>query len=67
MCIRDSNLTAGSYSAVVVAWDNCGHVGSEPVNFTVSGETLPPPKFVYTTEYKAGQVAGYVLLSLIHI
>jgi 6-phosphogluconolactonase (cycloisomerase 2 family) len=57
----DLNLTAGSYSAVVVAWDNCGHVGSEPVNFTVSGETLPPPKFVYTTEYKAGQVAGYVV------
>ncbi len=57
----DLNLTAGSYSAVVVAWDNCGHVLPQTVNFTVGGETLPPPKFVYTTEYQAGQVAGYVV------
>jgi 6-phosphogluconolactonase len=57
----DLNLTAGPYSATVVAWDNCGHVLPQTVNFTVSGETLPPPKFVYTTEYQAGKVTGYVV------
>lgn len=55
------NLTAGSYNAVVVAWDNCGGVASSNVLFTVSGETLPPPKFVYSTEYSAGKIAGYLV------
>jgi 6-phosphogluconolactonase (cycloisomerase 2 family) len=55
------NLTPGSYAAVVQAWDNCGGVGNATVNITVSGETLPPPKFVYSTEYSAGKIAGYLV------
>jgi 6-phosphogluconolactonase (cycloisomerase 2 family) len=47
----DVNLTlaAGSYDTVVQAWDNCGGVGKTPVNITVTGSALPPPRFLYSS------------------
>ena len=53
------NFMEGSYSTVVQAWDNCGNVGKTTVDITVKGDTLPPPKFLYSTQYSAGKVAGY--------
>jgi 6-phosphogluconolactonase (cycloisomerase 2 family) len=53
------NLKKGSYSTVVQAADKCGGVGKKTVNITVSKINLFPPKFLYTTEYMAGKVAGY--------
>ena len=55
------NLPIGSYSTVVQAWDNCGGVGKTTVNFTVSKISLPPPRFLYATEFKAGRIAEYVV------
>lgn len=55
------NLPMGSYSTVVQAWDNCGGVGKTTVNFTVSKISLPPPRFLYATEFKAGRIAEYAV------
>jgi 6-phosphogluconolactonase len=55
------NLTTGSYSTVVQAWDNCGGVGKTAVNISVSKINYPPPKFLYATEYTAGKIAGYTV------
>jgi 6-phosphogluconolactonase (cycloisomerase 2 family) len=55
------NLPTGSYSTVVQAWDNCGGVGKTTVNVTVSKISLPPPKFLYATEFQAGRIAEYVV------
>jgi 6-phosphogluconolactonase (cycloisomerase 2 family) len=55
------NLPTGSYSTVVQAWDNCGGVGKTTVNITVSKITLPPPKFLYATEFSAGAIAEYTV------
>jgi 6-phosphogluconolactonase len=55
------NLPTGSYSTVVQAWDNCGGVGKTTVDIKVSKINLPPPKFLYATEYKAGKIAEYVV------
>lgn len=55
------NLPTGSYSTVVQAWDNCGGVGKTTVNITVSKIILPPPKFLYATEFSAGAIAEYTV------
>jgi len=55
------NLPAGSYGTVVQAWDNCGGVGRSTVNITVSKITLPPPRFLYATEFQSGKIAEYVV------
>jgi 6-phosphogluconolactonase (cycloisomerase 2 family) len=55
------NLPLGSYSTVFQAWDNCGGVGKTTVNIKVSKINLPPPRFLYATEYKAGRIAEYVV------
>jgi 6-phosphogluconolactonase len=55
------NLSTGGYNTVVQAWDNCGGVGKQTVNITVAKINLPPPKFLYATEYKAGRIAEYVV------
>ena len=52
------NLPLGSYSTVVQAWDNCGGVGKTTVNIKVSKINLPPPRFLYATEFQAGRIAG---------
>lgn len=57
----DVNLAAGTYDTVVQAWDNCGGVGKTDVNITVKGTTLPPAKFVYSTQYGNGTVMGYIV------
>lgn len=54
------NLAAGSYNTVVQAWDNCGGVGKTAINITVTGAALPAARFVYSTEYRAGKVGGYI-------
>jgi hypothetical protein len=48
----DVNLTraAGSYKTVVQAWDNCGGVGKTPINITVSGNAVPVPRFLYSSD-----------------
>jgi 6-phosphogluconolactonase len=55
------NLPLGSYNTVVQAWDNCGGVGKTTVNIKVSKINLPPPKFLYATEFEAGRIAEYVV------
>ncbi len=55
------NLPLGSYSTVVQAWDNCGGVGKTTVNIKVSKINLPPPRFLYATEFQAGRIAEYVV------
>ncbi|MBV8052884.1 MAG: beta-propeller fold lactonase family protein [Acidobacteriaceae bacterium] len=55
------NLPTGSYGTVVQAWDNCGGVGRATVNITVSKITLPPPRFLYATEFQSGKIAEYMV------
>jgi len=57
----DLALTAGTYDTVVQAWDNCGGVGKTPVTITVSGNTLPPPKFVYSSDNAGNLVYEYLV------
>lgn len=55
------NLPKGTYSTIVQAWDNCGGVGKTTVGITVAKINLPPPRFLYATEFKAGRIAEYVV------
>ncbi len=57
----DLSLAAGTYNTVVQAWDNCGGVGKTPVTITVSGNTLPPPKFLYSTDNTGNLVYEYLV------
>ncbi|MGA3090122.1 MAG: beta-propeller fold lactonase family protein [Terriglobales bacterium] len=57
----DLSLAAGTYNTVVQAWDNCGGVGKTPVTITVSGNTLPPPKFVYSSDNAGNKVYEYLV------
>jgi 6-phosphogluconolactonase (cycloisomerase 2 family) len=57
----DLPLGAGTYNTVVQAWDNCGGVGKTPVTITVSGNTLPPPKFVYSSDNAGNLVYEYLV------
>jgi 6-phosphogluconolactonase len=50
------SLSPGIYNTVVQAWDNCGGVGKTPVNITVSGSKLPPPKFLYVSDYNDSRI-----------
>jgi 6-phosphogluconolactonase len=52
-------LAPGTYNTVVQAWDNCGGVGKTPVNITVTGNTLPPPRFMYSSNYSGGLIEEY--------
>jgi len=45
----------------VQAWDNCGGVGKTTVNITVSNVSASNARFLYTTEYTTGKVAGFVV------
>ena len=42
-------------------WDNCGGVGKTPVTITVEGNTLPPPKFLYSSDYAGSKVYEYLV------
>ncbi len=53
------SLAPGTYNTVVQAWDNCGGVGKTPVNITVTGNTLPPPRFMYSSDYNDGLIEEY--------
>lgn len=53
------SLAAGTYNTVVQAWDNCGGVGKTPVNITVKGNTLPAPKFLYSSDSSGNRIYGY--------
>ena len=53
------SLAPGTYNTVVQAWDNCGGVGKTPVDITVTGGTLPPPKFLYASDYGGGRIEEY--------
>ncbi len=53
------SLAPGTYNTVVQAWDNCGGVGKTPVNITVTRGTLPPPKFLYASDYVDGLINEY--------
>jgi 6-phosphogluconolactonase (cycloisomerase 2 family) len=53
------SLAAGTYNTVVQAWDNCGGVGKTPVNITVTGSALPPPKFLYASDFAGGLISEY--------
>jgi 6-phosphogluconolactonase (cycloisomerase 2 family) len=53
------SLAPGSYNTVVQAWDNCGGVGKTPVNITVTGSTLPPPRFLYSSDSKDNRIDEY--------
>ncbi len=55
------NLAAGSYNTVVQAWDNCGGVGKTPVNITVSGNALPAPRFVYSSDFNDNKIYEYLV------
>ncbi len=57
----DVNLTlaAGTYNTVVQAWDNCGGVGKTPVNITVKGSSLPPPRFLYSSDSSGNRIYEY--------
>lgn len=55
------NLPAGTYNTVVQAWDNCGGVGKTTVKITVTGNRLPPPKFLYSSDYNANKVNEYLV------
>jgi hypothetical protein len=57
----DLSLASGTYNTVVQAWDNCGGVGKTPVTITVSGNTLPPPKFVYSSDNAGNVVYEYLV------
>jgi 6-phosphogluconolactonase (cycloisomerase 2 family) len=57
----DLSLAGGSYNTVVQAWDNCGGVGKTPVTITVSGNTLPPPKFVYSSDNAGNKIYEYLV------
>jgi 6-phosphogluconolactonase len=57
----DIPLASGTYDAVVQAWDNCGGVGKTPVTITVEGNTLPPPKFLYSSDYAGSKVYEYLV------
>jgi hypothetical protein len=52
-------MAPGTYNTVVQAWDNCGGVGKTPVNITVTGNTLPPPRFLYSSDYAGGLIEEY--------
>ena len=52
-------MAPGTYNTVVQAWDNCGGVGKTPVNITVTGNTLPPPRFLYSSDYADGLIEEY--------
>jgi hypothetical protein len=41
--------------------DNCGGVGKTPVTIAVSGNTLPPPKFVYSSDNAGNLVYEYLI------
>jgi hypothetical protein len=41
------SLTPGNYKTVVQAWDNCGNLKKNAVNFTVTAPGLKPVRFVY--------------------
>jgi 6-phosphogluconolactonase len=53
------SLAAGTYDTVVQAWDNCGGVGKTPVNITVTGAALPPPKFLYSSDANGNRIYEY--------
>ena len=53
------SLAPGTYDTVVQAWDNCGGVGKTAVDITVTGGTLPPPKFLYASDYVGGLIEEY--------
>jgi 6-phosphogluconolactonase (cycloisomerase 2 family) len=53
------NLAAGSYNTVVQAWDNCGGVGKTPVNITVTGMSLPSPRFLYSSDSIGNLIYGF--------
>jgi 6-phosphogluconolactonase (cycloisomerase 2 family) len=55
------NFTPGTYNTVVQAWDNCGGVGKTAVAITVGGNAAAAPRFLYTTEFGAGKVAGFLV------
>lgn len=55
------NLQPGTYNTVVQAWDECGGAGKIPLTITVTSDTYPEPRFLYTTEYNAGKIAGYLV------
>ncbi len=57
----DLNLAAGKYNTVVQAWDNCGGVGKTPVTITVKGETLPSPKFLYSSDINGNNIYEYLV------
>jgi 6-phosphogluconolactonase len=53
------SLAAGTYNTVVQAWDNCGGVGKTPVDITVTGNALPPPRFLYASDFSGGLIHEY--------
>jgi 6-phosphogluconolactonase len=53
------SLAPGTYNTVVQAWDNCGGVGKTPVDITVTSTALPPPKFLYASDYSGGLIHEY--------
>src|SRR5437868_686263 len=55
------NLPAGTYNTVVQAWDNCGGVGKTAVKITVTGNRMPPPKFLFSSNYNANKVNEYLI------
>jgi 6-phosphogluconolactonase (cycloisomerase 2 family) len=57
----DLNLGAGTYDTVVQAWDNCGGVGKTPVAITVKGDTLAPPKFLYSSDSAGNKIYEYLV------
>jgi hypothetical protein len=57
----DLPLGAGTYNTIVQAWDNCGGVGKTPVTITVEGNTLPPPKFLYSSDNAGNLIYEYLV------
>lgn len=53
------SIGPGYFNTVVQAWDNCGNVGSTPVNIVVRNGNLSSPRFLYDAEYSTGNVAGF--------
>src|SRR5579871_954075 len=53
------SIGPGYFNTVVQAWDNCGNVGSTPVNIVVRNRNLSSPRFLYDAEYSTGNVAGF--------